>query len=370
MQHRKCGGKMNKDAELTNKRKWLKHQITTGIDGLMDGLIFDRVSHILQNLSRTSNLPSPYFTTAVIALLIMLPGLAATIALGESEKFRRIGLINLTYLGFSLIALIAARINLKYFFENMREYIVDSINSTDDLSTLDRSLSKFWSVRNAWLFGLFFGLILATAVVKFTSDSTGSFIGTGTTISTLIASTLNGVVVFYVFQMLFLPWSLGQYHFELHEPNPSHSIVIMQLSHSFNTYTYILAVYAAAFTLWVGSNPITASSNAIVLFTNWLPLVAQFIGNHVSMGRIISTAKWGILGKVERQIRSLQDKAKTMDRKTAEQISQLSDYHERISKTPDTALDVGAGLSFLNQLLLPLLAIGIANWKEILAFLR
>lgn len=361
---------MNKDAELTAKRDWLKHEITTGVDSLLDGLIFDRVSRFIQRFSGRPNPPSIYFTTVIIALLLMLPGLATTIVLGESEKLQQIGLVNFIYLGFSLIALISARINLRYFFGNMRDYIVDSINSLDDLSKLDRSLSKFWSIQSAWSFGFVFGLILATAIVKFTSDSTGSFIGVGTTISTFLASTLNGVVVYYVFQMLFLPWSLSRYHFELYEPNPSHSMIIMQLSHSFNVYTYILAIYAAAFTLWVGSNPITASSNAIVLFTNWLPLVAQFIGNHLSMGRIIRTAKWEILAKIESQIRLLQNEANTKDRKALEIITQLSDYHDRISKTPNSALDFGTGLSFLNQLLLPLLAFGITNWNKILDFFR
>lgn len=365
-----CGGNMNKDTELTAKRNWLKHEITTGIDSMLEGLIFDRVSRILQSLSGKPNPPPLYFITAVIALLLMLPGLLATTTLGEEEQFQRIGLINFVYLGFSLIALIAARINLKYFFANVRDFVVDSIKSSDDLSMLDHALSKFWSIKSAWLFGLVFGLILATAIVKFTSDSTGSFVGVGITVTTILASTLNGVVVYYVFQMLFLPWSLSQYHYELHEPNPSHSVVIIQLSDSFNAYTYILAIYAAIFTLWVGSNPITASSNAIVLFTNWLPLVAQFIGNHMSMSKIIRTAKWENLARIEHQIRSLQNESSGKDSKSSKLITELSDYHERVSKTPNSALDIGTGLSFLNQLLLPLLAFGITNWNKILDFFR
>lgn len=361
---------MTKDTELTIKRDWLKHEITIGMDSLLAGLIFDRVSRIIQSLLSRPNPPSLYFTTAVIAPLILLPGLVSTIVFGEWEQFEQIGLTYFIYLGFSLIALTTARINIRYFLGNARDHIVDSITDANDLSSLHRFLSKLWSVRQSWFFGLAFGLIVTIVVVKFTSDSIGSFIGVGATISSLLASILNGIVVYYIFQMLLLPWTLSQYHYELHEPNPSHSMAIRQLSHSLNTYVYVVAAFTAAFTLWVGSNPITASSNVIVLFTNWLPLVAQFISNHVAMGRIISTAKWEILGKIEHQIRSLQNEANTMDRKTAELISQLSNYHDRVSKTRNSALDVNAGFSFLNQLLLPLLAITIANWNDILAFFR
>jgi hypothetical protein len=359
---------MKKDAELANKRDWLKHEITIGMDSLLAGLIFDRVSRTVQKISGTSQPPPLYYTTTILAILIVLPGLTAIIVFGELDQFQKTGLTNFIYLGFSLVALIVARVNIRHFLGNVRDHIVDLMNDIRDLSSLHRVLSKLWSARRSWLFGLAFGLIVTIVVVKFTSDSIGGFIGVGATISLLIASVLNGIVVYYIFQMLLLPWTLGQYHYELHEPNPSHSITIRHLSYSLNTYVYIVAAFSAALTLWVGSNPITASSNVIVLFTNWLPLVAQFISNHVAMGRIISTAKWEILGKIEHQIRALHNETKAIDKKTAELTSQLSNYHERISKTRNSALDVGAGLSLLNQLLLPLLAIAITNWDEILAF--
>jgi hypothetical protein len=228
-------------------------------------------------------------------------------------------------------------------------------------------LTGLWTTRRSWSFGFVFGLILTGVVVKFTSDAAGDFIGVGATISSLLASTLFGIVIFYIFQMLLLPWDLSRYDYELHEPNPSNSLIIKQLAYSLNTYTYIVAAFTAAYTLWLSSNSITASSTVIVLFTGWLPLIVQFISNHMAMGRIISTAKWEILGKLELQIRALQSEANAIDKKTSDLISQLSSYHDRISKTRNSALDVGAGLSFLNQLLLPLFAIAITNWDEILA---
>jgi hypothetical protein len=361
---------MNKDSEIISKRDWLHHEITVGMDSLLAGLIFERVSRIIQNLLGRSQPPSLYLATAVIALLIILPGSIAIIVFGELEQFKKIGFTNFVYLGFSLIALILARINIRYFLGNMRDHVVDSITNASDLSSLHRFLSKLWSVRRSWAFGLTFGVIVTVVVVNLTSASFGSYIGVGATITSLIASILNGIVLYYVFQMLLLPWTLSQYHYELHEPNPSHSIAIRHLAYSLNTYVYVVAAFTAAFTLWVGSNPITASSNMLVLITNWIPLSAQFISNHVAMARIIGAAKWEILNRVEKEIRLLQSKSNSIDNKTSELIFQLSGYHERISRSRNSALDIGAGLSFLNQLLLPLLAIAITNWNDILDLLR
>jgi hypothetical protein len=244
------------------------------------------------------------------------------------------------------------------------------MKDASDLSSLHRILSNLWSVRRSWSFGVSFGLILTFALVKLTSNALGGFIGIGATISSLLASILNGIVLYKIFLMLILPWSLSQYHYELHEPNPSHSMAIRHLAYSLNTYVYVVAGFTAAFAVWVGSSPITSSSNAVMLVTNWFPIVAQFVSNHVAMARIISSAKWESLAKVESQIRLLQSQTNASDKKTSELISQLSDYHDRISKSRNSALDIGAGLSFLNQLLLPLLAFAITNLNKILDFLR
>lgn len=83
---------MTKDAELTIKRDWLKHEITMGMDSLLAGLIFDRVSRIIQSLSGRRNPPSLYYTTAIIVPFILLPGLVSTVVFGEWEQFEQIGL--------------------------------------------------------------------------------------------------------------------------------------------------------------------------------------------------------------------------------------------------------------------------------------
>ena len=44
----------------------------------------------------------------------------------------------------------------------------------------------------------------------------------------------------------------------------------------------------------------------------------------------------------------------------------LMDYHDRIWRTPNSTLNLGAGLNLLSQLLLPLLAFLLANLDKLL----
>lgn len=44
------------------------------------------------------------------------------------------------------------------------------------------------------------------------------------------------------------------------------------------------------------------------------------------------------------------------------------DYHDRIKATRNSALDLRAGLNFLNSLLLPLIAFVLGNLDKILAY--
>ena len=51
------------------------------------------------------------------------------------------------------------------------------------------------------------------------------------------------------------------------------------------------------------------------------------------------------------------------------QINKLLDYHDRIAATRNSALNLRAGLNFINSLLLPVIALLLANLEKILALL-
>ncbi len=51
-------------------------------------------------------------------------------------------------------------------------------------------------------------------------------------------------------------------------------------------------------------------------------------------------------------------------------INRLMDYHDRIKGTHNSAFDLRAALSLINSLLLPLLALLLANIDKILGLFR
>jgi len=58
------------------------------------------------------------------------------------------------------------------------------------------------------------------------------------------------------------------------------------------------------------------------------------------------------------------------EKEKIESINRLMDYHDRIKGTPNSALDFRAVLSFVNSLLLPLLAFLLSNMKGLIGLVH
>ena len=58
-----------------------------------------------------------------------------------------------------------------------------------------------------------------------------------------------------------------------------------------------------------------------------------------------------------------------LSEKRLAQINKLLDYHDRIAATRNSALNLRAGLSFVNSLLLPVIALLLTNLEKIIALL-
>jgi hypothetical protein len=84
------------------------------------------------------------------------------------------------------------------------------------------------------------------------------------------------------------------------------------------------------------------------------------------MAKIITRAKWKKLNEIQAQIEKLEVEENIVEKETMEAVNRLMDYHDRIRATRNSALDLRAGLNFLNSLLLPLLAFLLGNLKEVL----
>jgi hypothetical protein len=107
------------------------------------------------------------------------------------------------------------------------------------------------------------------------------------------------------------------------------------------------------------------------LFVGWVPTILQFLVNQYSIRKMIMTAKWESLNQLQIQIRQLRNSNLTNGPDTTvTRLNQLMDLHDRISAKPNSILNWGTGISFLNQLMLPLLGLLLGNIDKILKLLN
>jgi len=173
--------------------------------------------------------------------------------------------------------------------------------------------------------------------------------------------------VYLLIVSLAFPARLSRYQFKLYAADPSSSEVIDHLSDMLNAVVYIAAVIAAIITLLGALFGLLTLSLAIFLvLAAWGPLTALFAINQYALAKIITRAKWKKLNEIQAKIETLEAQEEIPSEKTLAHLGKLMDYHDRIRATRNSALDLRAGLNFLNSLLLPLLAFLLANLGKVL----
>ena len=118
-------------------------------------------------------------------------------------------------------------------------------------------------------------------------------------------------------------------------------------------------------------NPITYWWIWGSVIVGWLPTISQFFINQYVIRKIIVNAKWSVLNQLQEQIVDLQTKKIRESPEIAiKQINELMDLHDRIRSKPNSMLNLGTGISFLNQMMLPLLGLLLGNVDKLLNLLK
>jgi hypothetical protein len=365
--------RVRKDAKLVKKRNELKQEITSGMYTLLMGLIFEYTSRLIQKLTRSAIPPPFYYTVIIVAFVIQLvqvPGLLVAILLKETHQYSELFVVGSLAIELAFAGIVVAKININYVLQNLRDHAVDAIESIDNLSDLHYWLSYFWAVRKQLSFAVAFGIIAGALTAVGFSRTTKEFIGLGVTITSILAWTIAVIPVYYMLLMAILPFRLSRYQYDLFDANPSRSEVLRRLSLTLKNYTYVVAIFIAFTTFFYGVNSSTRSLNIIVLIIGWIPLSVQSFSNRFALRTIARNAKWKTLKEIELKIKKIQEKANLADKATMECITRLMDYHDRISAMYDSALDLRARLSFLNQIFLTLLAYALSNIDSIINIFR
>ena len=189
----------------------------------------------------------------------------------------------------------------------------------------------------------------------------------GLALSLAILNVIGGSYFYLAARGIFVILSLGRYRYKLFVANPSNSEIVDSLAHLFNAGVYISGIWAASYTVlivWIGG--INSVGIVLMIILGWGPPTAIFIVSQYTLGKIIGNAKWMTLNGIQAQIEALQTNEQILSEETLGHLNKLMDYHDRIVATPNSALSFRAGLNFLNSLLLPVIALLLANLNQII----
>jgi hypothetical protein len=204
----------------------------------------------------------------------------------------------------------------------------------------------------------------------------GKFIGWGLFVGTVVFGLLTGPALYMEGWFFYFIIHLGQYHYRLNETSPAHSEVIFRITRTLTFLLYSFAVFIAFSTVAVAVKPkidspkfdigsiLNVEPILLVALIGWIPTIVYFIGSQFSINRIIISAKWKTLSRIQNEISELHNSDIT-NKENIEAINRLMEYHTRIRLTPDSTLSLGTGLNFVNQLALPFTGILLANIEKI-----
>jgi hypothetical protein len=356
---------MDGSAELLEKREHLKREMTASVGKTLPALAFDAVGRSVRVLTRSRRPVSWYYSVVVLTLIILLPGLLIAALLREVDQVKALGWVWVVAQELVLLATAMALILIRHFLAVMRDHLVDAIESTGDLADLQRWVADGRCIRKSLAITIPFGVSWCVVATLLFSLYWGSFIGFNLALGTLVFGMILGMDLYYMLWALHLPFRLSRYHYRLYEVDPINSEVVDYLARMLNRYVYVVAIFFALCTFMATYISVAAWSAVVLIPIVWIPLILQFISNQTALNQIVSTAKWKTLNELQTKIRKLRTEANLADKETVEAINRLMDLHDRIKTTRNSTLDVRTGLSFLNQLMLPLMAFLLANVERL-----
>lgn len=364
--------KMNaQDAQLIQERAELKQIINEGMEKTFPAYFYKGIGQVLIRIFHLKRQPHWAVSAFVLALLTFLPGLLTAFATKEIYHWKFFEwILHVEALNLYLAAVVA-HINIVYnVLPGIRDYIVDSIQSIGDLNRLEKWLDSMWSSSRQLTFLIWFGLLYGVSVVLIESNVVGGFIGIGITISAFLFSISLGIGIYFVLWILTLPSELADYQLDVYELDPANSEVIQRLIYILNVSIYYVVGYCAVGTmLGVLVSEMSWTVWSFILL-GWVPTITQFLVNQYAIRKLIISAKWRNLNRLQAQIKEIQNASLiNAPETTITRLNKLMDLHDRISARPNSVLNWGTGLSFLNQLLLPVLGLLLGNIDKVVRFL-
>jgi hypothetical protein len=357
------------DTTLLEKRRELKRRLTSGEFQTLGDIVYGQVSQLIVKLIRSST-PIPLWVGAMVLLLLHLLIDYWLLRLDGNAVLQEYLLILLFSSVLAHAGVLLYALQYRALFATMRDHLVDAILSPADLADLKQWLAVAGSRKYVIALSLPLALVVGLFFTSLLTTVRESKVGLGTTIASCLNVFVYGMVLYYLLALVNLPFHIGRYDFKLYAIKPGSSELVARLSELFGSFAFQLAVYATVFTLLIAYVGVLNTAGFVFVLLAWIPLVGLFAANQNALSRIIARAKWRTLHEIQTRIETIAGEENLTDKETIESLNRLMDYHDRIEGTRRSALDLRAILTFVNSLLLPLLAFLLANEARIVALFR
>jgi len=333
-------------------------------------IILDGIGDLVQKITRTRKPISSWFCACTLGLSVGLCVTGVALLLGESVS-SELFLAGIWGIALGTLMVFLTKVNGKVVYGTLKKYIVDSFLSLEDLTDAETKTTAMFDAKRQISVSLLIGIIAGFLGVLIWMFYKGGFPGISSLIGVVIVGFLGGTAAYWVIPLVILPHQLSEYDLKLYPADPSNSEVIDRVSDMLSFVVYMGAIVSAFLTIGLVVlnllNPITTI--IYLVFASWGPLIVLFVSNQYAISKIIVTAKWKTLNEIQKKIEVLQQKDEIPTKETLEHIEALMDYHDRISNTRNSALDLRESLKFINSLLIPLIAFLLANLNTLLAVL-
>lgn len=350
---------------LQDRRDDLRDRLRRNHPTTVLGGFVEAVGEAVRRLLRRPE-PLPYWWSGAI-----VTGILASIFVAETlvrvsawSRQREMIPLQLAFLALFLMLLWVHRTAVVAVSSALREHLVEHVESPADLERLDKLVRMVggygllpFLVLSVLVGGLFEGLNLHFAYSRI-YESASLSLGRGLGHTAFFMATLD----------LFAGWilyvHLARFRLRLYAPDPSKSEVIARLWAVIGTTSFLVAVYVVCFTLafdFLGFTHWTILAGLILC--GWIPIIGSFVIGVRSLSKLITRAKWRELREVQERVERLKATGQLEEEETMGAIQRLMDYHDRVARTPGSVLDFRAGLRFVNSLLLPVVALLLANFE-------
>jgi len=374
---------MPTDTTLIEKREELKRRLTVGEYKTLVDVLLARTDRLLRNITRRSKPLPIWLITIIVIPALALISFAAIYVAGDWATIRNIfelslgsrpGVLPIILLMTSgFILLIASAVVINRYVGRIivlwRDEVLVATESVASLDGFEDWLKMACNWRLHLLVSIIGGLLSGSYFVALIDTLPGIIVDYSSMFTVIIANLLGWLFVYLFLVVVLLSARLRRYDLKLFAADPSSSELVYHLSGELGFFVYYVGVYAAILTLAFALSGFLQSIDTLLLLLYWLPIVAMFILNQTSLSSIIRRAKWKTLNEIQAKVEKLQEMENFADKETMDAIKRLMDYHDRVKATRNSALDFNTVLSFINSLLLPLLAILLGNLDRLMALL-